>query len=278
MANAKDLWVHESPKVMAVGESKAYAIEFSNVGTPSAVTSTTAYDEDGTDVSGTVLSGSNSLSGSIVTMKKLTPASAQNYRLVCNVTIGNNTVFGVLDVAVFAPAPAIGTITAGSYGAIATVAALVPRHASKAGNFDDVTNPTGVQAATFLDQVSAIIDTVLEANGFTTPVTVAKAKRILDIFADQEVASIVEGIHGAGRFGPAVGRGTAKGRWSVVMTDVIEFITKMAVGLEKLGVPRPRDLSSGIGFRDSDERGNTTFPLFQRSAHGDDAYQTDWDS
>ena len=277
MANVTDRWVLESPKVMVVGESEAFAIDFGNLGTPSAVNSTTAYDYDGTDVSGAVLSGSDSLSGDTVTMKKITPASAQNYRMICSVTISNNTVFAILDIAVFAAAPAVGTITSGSYGSIAGVAALTPHHQSKAASFDDTTVPTSIQVATYLDQISAILDTMLAGEGFAIPVTDTEAKRVLDIFANQEVASIVEGINGAGRFGPAVGRGTPKGRWSVVFTDASDFIKNWAVGLERLGATRTYDLSSGIGYRDTDEGGDDTFPLFQRDGFGDNSFQKNWD-
>lgn len=277
MANAKDNWVIESPRVMAVGEAKAFAINYTNIGTPASAGTCVAYDEDGTDVSSTVLTGSTSLSGSTVTLKTFTPATAQNYRIVSTVTISGNVCMGVLDVAVYAIAPAIGTISSGTYGAVTDVAAFIPRHASKAMNFDDTTNPTGVQVAKYLDQVSAILNTILGAYGFAIPVTDTDSKRVLDIFANQEVAALVEGINGSGRFGPGLGKGTPKGRWSVMMTDAMEFIEQMALGLERLGATRTYDALSGLGYRSTDEAGDTVPPLVQRKTFNDNAYRKDWD-
>lgn len=108
MTTTKDLWVEQTPQPMAVGEAKAFRIDFSDIGAPTAVNSLTAYDATGADVSGATLSGSNSISGGIVTLKKFAPASAQTYRLVCSVTIGQNTVYGVLDVTAISVTPASG--------------------------------------------------------------------------------------------------------------------------------------------------------------------------
>lgn len=109
---ANTLEVVQSPKMMAVGEIIAWTFDFSDIGTPASVTSFLAHDESFTDVSATVLSGSTSISGDIVTGKLFTPASAQEYTLQCKVVISGNTVISTLLVEVYAPATAI-TLTNG---------------------------------------------------------------------------------------------------------------------------------------------------------------------
>jgi hypothetical protein len=104
----KDLWVEESPPPMAVGEAKAFTIDYTDLGTPAAAGTVLAYDAAGVDKSATVLSGAASLAGNIVTLRLFTPASAQTYRLVNTVTISGNTVVGVVDVRVISVTPASG--------------------------------------------------------------------------------------------------------------------------------------------------------------------------
>ena len=106
MTIINDIWVQESPKGMAVGEAKAFTIDFAAIGTPTSPT-ITAYDAAGASQAAT-LTGSASVSGTVVTLKLFTPASAQTYRLVCAVTISGNTVYGVLDVTAISVVPASG--------------------------------------------------------------------------------------------------------------------------------------------------------------------------
>lgn len=109
---ANDLEVTQSPKQMAVGEAIAWTFDFSDIGTPASVTSFLAYDETMTDKSSVVLAGSTSISGDVVTGKMFTPASAQEYTLVCKVVISGNTVISTLLVEVYSPVTAI-TVTNG---------------------------------------------------------------------------------------------------------------------------------------------------------------------
>lgn len=104
----KDLWVEESPPPMAVGEAKAFTIDYTDLGTPAAAGTVIALDAAGVDKSADVLSGAASLAGNIVTLRLFTPASAQVYRLVNTVTISGNTVKGVVDVRVISLTPASG--------------------------------------------------------------------------------------------------------------------------------------------------------------------------
>ena len=169
-------------------------------------------------------------------------------------------------------------IGANSYGDTAEVAALVPRHTAPGGKiFTQTTRPTLAQVESWVDQVSAVVNSILAQNGFSTiPVTQADAKLMLDYFVNEEVAAICEGVNGSGRFGPTAKRGGNRGRFAVIVEDVQAFIEAHAVGIERLGVPRPSEPLAGISYRDTDEGGDDTAPIFQRGAFGN--IFKDWDS
>lgn len=166
-------------------------------------------------------------------------------------------------------------IGANSYGDTEEIAALVPLRADGSGFFTISTRPTLAQVESIVDQVGGLINSVLAEYGFAIPVSQADAKLMLDLFANQEVAAIVEGINGSGRFGPTAGREPGS-RFEIIMSDVRTFIEQNAVGIERLGATRSHDSLAGLKYRATDERGNATFPLFQRDAFG--ATFTDWDS
>lgn len=92
MTDKKILWVKESPYPVALGDVVTFSFDFTDIGTPSAVGATLCYDQAGTNVSATALSGAASLTGAVATSKTFTPASAQAYTLVQPVTISGNTV------------------------------------------------------------------------------------------------------------------------------------------------------------------------------------------
>jgi hypothetical protein len=167
---------------------------------------------------------------------------------------------------------------ANSYGDTTEIAALVPRHTDPGAElFTATTHPTLTQVETWTDQISAIVNSILAQNGFSTlPVTQADAKLMLDYFVNEEVAAICEGVNGSGRFGPTAKRGGSKGRFAVIIEDVQNFIEANAVGIERLGVPRPSDPFAGIAYRDTDEGGDDTAPIFQRGAFGN--VFKDWDT
>jgi hypothetical protein len=112
MPSVRDLFVIESPQPMAVGESKAFVVDFADKGTPTAINSVIAYDAAGTNVSVATLTGSGSISGDTVILPQFAPASAQKYRLVANVTISGNVVIGAVDVLAISIIPS-ATVTNG---------------------------------------------------------------------------------------------------------------------------------------------------------------------
>lgn len=126
-----------------------------------------------------------------------------------------------------------------SYGNADEIAALTPVHANEYGVFDSGTRPTLATVTTLIAQISAILDAALAAEHLTTPVTgdIATALRF---FVNQEVAAIVEGVNGAGRFGPtADDKQPSRSRFQIIMSDVREFIATYARGVSSTN--RPED-------------------------------------
>src|SRR3990167_1236048 len=127
MSSIRNLWVKESPRPMAVGEAKAFVFDFSEIGADSddvSVPSLTAYDHDGTGVSSTMLTGSNTPAGKLVTAKLFTPSAADIYRLVMAVTITGNTVIQALDVEVESLIP--GMVLGEGYATVLELRGALP--------------------------------------------------------------------------------------------------------------------------------------------------------
>ena len=124
-----------------------------------------------------------------------------------------------------------------SYGSLTGVASRAPRWA-KAGTFDDTTAPTGTQVEGFIDEVSALVNIHLQELNFEIPITQADALLLMQMFVNDEVASIVLGLHGSGRFAPKSGKSAGKGesRFVRILNDFREFITIHQYGLAKIGV------------------------------------------
>ena len=156
---------------------------------------------------------------------------------------------------------------ANSYGSAAEVGKLTPRWTS-GGTFTTGTAPLLATVETWIDQVSGLMNTILASYGFSIPVTDADAVSMLAMFVEAEVAAMVEGVHGSGRFGPTA---TAKGggdRFAIIRGDVSKFVEDHAVGMERLGATRSQSSLTGLGYRDTDQSGTETHPLFQREQFG----------
>ncbi len=154
-------------------------------------------------------------------------------------------------------------IGANSYGATGDVAILVPRYATAGVVFDGTTRPTLTAVEKQIDQVSGLCNSMLAQAGFKTPVSQADAKLALDIFVNEEVAAIVEGINGSGRFGPTT-KEPGRSRFAIILDDLKDFIQANAGGFENLGAERSKSTLS-IGYSDADYE-----PLFTRDQYGND--------
>lgn len=160
-------------------------------------------------------------------------------------------------------------IGANSYGSVAGVAALTPRFSGT--DFAATTRPTLAQVESWINQVSGMLNSVLSEAGFDIPVSQADAKLMLDAFTNEEVAAMVEGVNGAGRFGPAAAGKSSrrKGHFAMILEDARAFIEVHALGIERLGATRTYSQTAGLGFRDTDASGDETHPLFQREDFGE---------
>ncbi len=170
-------------------------------------------------------------------------------------------------------------VAAHSYGTAVGVAAFVPRWAASTGDaatFTGGTVPTLAQVEGYIDAISGMLNAMLAEAGFTVPVTDADLTPMLAFFVNEEVAAIADGIHGSGRFGPSTKTGGGKGRFAIILDDVKSFVEGNKAGLERLGAARSTDQTSGIGYRDTDESGDATHPIFQRKAFGN-AFKN-WDA
>lgn len=127
------------------------------------------------------------------------------------------------------------TIASNSYGSTSGVAVLVPRYANGSFVFDGTTRPTITTVESQIDQISGLANSILANAGFITPVSQADAKLALDIFVNEEVAAIVEGINGSGRFGPTT-KEPGRSRFVLIMDDLKTFIEANRQGFVNLGV------------------------------------------
>src|SRR3990167_1652293 len=168
------------------------------------------------------------------------------------------------------------SIGANSYGSAAGVAALVPRYANGSGTFATTDRPTLAQVETFIDSVSGILNSILAEAGFQIPVTDDDVKDGLDFFVNEEVAAIAEGINGSGRLGPTSKAMGKAGHFSLILSDVQEFVSGNAAGFERLGATRAYAATAGLAYRDTDNSGAETAPIFQVQGFGNSF--TDWDS
>lgn len=170
------------------------------------------------------------------------------------------------------------SVGANSYGSAAGVAAYTRAYmsgAAVAGVYDSLTNPTLAQVESWIDEVSAIANTGLREAGFVVPVTQADAVLALRGMVNQQVADLVAFSRGVGRFFSERAQNSSMSAMGFVRKEMIDFINNNADGWEALGASRASAQRNTIAFRDTDESGNPTFPIFQRSAHGNTF--TDWD-
>jgi len=166
------------------------------------------------------------------------------------------------------------TVSARSYGTAAQVAAMTPRYALS-GAFHVATRPTLEQVEIWIDQVSAVVNTLLAEAGFTIPITQADAVLMLAGIVVSACADKAEYANRAGRFWTeqAVDRGISIEK--TLRNEISDWINTHAKGLENLGAARAQESGSEIFFRETDNAGETVVPLFERKAFGDRTQE--WD-
>lgn len=160
------------------------------------------------------------------------------------------------------------TVGAHSYGSANGVASLVPRYADN-GTFTAASRPTLQQAETWINQTSAIVNSLLAESGFATPVTQADAVLLLAGLVESVVAEYAEYANRAGRFWSDGAQDRMISVYKVLHSEISSWINQYAKGIENMGASRTAESGSEIVFRDTDEAGDLVPPLFQRKDFGD---------
>src|SRR6478752_1377074 len=158
-------------------------------------------------------------------------------------------------------------IDSDSYGSADGVAAYV-RGLTAAASFSTTTAPTLAQVESWINEVSAIANTGAKAVGFAVPITQAVAVKSLRGLINQYVAQLAELSRGQGRFSSEKLQNSSLSPLGIIRKELLDFISMNADGWEALGASRASSERNEIGFRDTDEVGDPTAPIFQRKGFG----------
>lgn len=166
-------------------------------------------------------------------------------------------------------------VSSRSYGSASNVAALVPKFASN-NAFDSSTRPTLTQVENWINEYSAVVNTLLAEQGFTIPVSQADGVLMLGALVESAVADCAEYANRTGRFfsDAASERGLSISK--ILRSEIAAWINDHAKGFENLGVARSTESSFDIAYRESDQSGDAVPPLFERKAFGN--VDQDWDT
>jgi len=159
-------------------------------------------------------------------------------------------------------------IHANSYGSAAEVAALSQMWTAS-GVFSTTTRPTLAQVESFIDQISGIMNIALSKQGFSIPITQEDAVMAIKSITNQLVSDLVQAANSSGRF--FTDRALAAGISPLMMIrrEISDWVLDQATGLVNLGVPQVGSTSTDyIGFRDTDDGGDSIQPIFQRKGFG----------
>ena len=151
-----------------------------------------------------------------------------------------------------------------SYGALLDVEALC-RVYTDDGRFTLSTIPTRTQTESMIDQVSALVNISLSAQGFTVPVSQADAKRGIDSIVNQLVSDLAHAANSSGRFFTERALTGGLSIWAQVRKEIDEWVGMSATGLAALGADRATESQMTVSFRDE---GATN--LFVRDQYGSD--------
>jgi hypothetical protein len=166
--------------------------------------------------------------------------------------------------------------SANSYGTAAQVAALTRRYTTNGVYVDPVvgppavagTNPSLTTVEGWIDSISSTLNVILAGAGFSIPITQETAKAAIAAIVVEAVADLCHAANSAGRFYTerALERGVAPMR--VIRQEMSSWVEDQADGLELIGAVRTRASTAGILYRDTDEGGDPTSPIFQRNGFG----------
>lgn len=158
-----------------------------------------------------------------------------------------------------------------AYGSVDGVAVQARRFTNAASTFDDSTHPSHEQVETWINEISSMVNTMLNNHNIDTPITDAELVTMLGSFVNSEVAAMVNGVNGAGRLGPSSKTVQQIGIYGAIQYDIQTFIDKNVVGIARMGATRESPVSR-ILTRQFDEDGNETFPMFSRDSFGGETF------
>jgi len=124
-----------------------------------------------------------------------------------------------------------------SYGSAAGVGALSALYSSS-GTFTVSTTPTLAAVNNWLDEVSALLDTALEDEGFATPVTTAAIVKELDLLVNGITVDLVNYSHNAGRFYTEQALKAGVSPFMTIDKEVHEWVKRKSVGFEAQGLTK----------------------------------------
>lgn len=161
-----------------------------------------------------------------------------------------------------------------AYGTVIGVEGYSSAVTDKDGKFTSSTVPKLSHVENWLAQVSAIMDTALAQEGFTTPITEATSLLAVTTIVEQLVTDLVMWANRAGRFYTERAQQVGVSPWRIITQDVRAWVDTNAPGLEANGASRSSSAEDEVGFRATDEAGDNLFPIFQRKGFGNEF--TDW--
>lgn len=167
----------------------------------------------------------------------------------------------------------------GSYGTVAGVAALA-RTWTVDDTFVDRTvyeegsNPQLTTVVNLIDQVSSMLDLALGKYGFVTPLVSVAGRLSARSIVEQIVADMVKYVNNQGRFFSQRFVDNGQSVWRAIRSDLDAWVVEFGPALEGAGETQNASDIDSIGYRDSDEQGDPTFPIFQRKQFGNQF--TDW--
>lgn len=107
------------------------------------------------------------------------------------------------------------------------------------------TKPTLTEVNHWLVQISAMIDTALQNEGFSVPVTATNSLNAITMKVETLVSDLVAYANGLGRL--YTDRALERGSMNLLNKEIIDWVKGQVTGLENDGVPRTLPASDMVG-------------------------------
>ncbi len=140
-----------------------------------------------------------------------------------------------------------------AYGTAAGVASYA-RTWTRGGSFYDAeagppvvapTKPTLTEVERWLTQISAMVDTALQNEGFTIPITATNSLNAITMKVETLVSDLVAYANGMGRL--YTDSALQRGSMNLLNKEIMDWVKGQATGLENDGVPRTLPSSDAVG-------------------------------